>query len=103
MVSVVQLHPRSERDSLLDSLGRDLAQADREVLARALEFADPLYAGQILSTGESVWPHAIGLAARLSAIGMDAASRASGILFAAPKFLAKTDDLRERFGAEIAS
>ena len=79
------MHPAGERDALVDSLGRDLALADREVLARALDFADPLYAGQTLSTGENVWPHAIGLATSLASIGMDAASRASGILFAAPK------------------
>ena len=102
MVSVVHLHPRHERDALLDSLGRDLALADREVLARALDFAEPLYSGQTLSTGEQVWPHALGLAASLASIGMDAASRASGILFAAPKYVSKPGDLRERFGAEIA-
>ncbi len=103
---MVQLHPagdEGERAALLGKLGRDLAQADREVLARALEFAEPLYAGHTLSTGEQVWPHALGLAASLAAIGMDAPSRASGILFAAPKYLAKPELLRETFGAEIAS
>lgn len=103
MVSVVPLHSPDQRGALLDSIGQDLAQADREVLVRALEFAEPLYAGHTLSTGEAVWPHALGLAASLAAIGMDAPSRASGILFAAPKYLAKPDELREKFGAEIAS
>ncbi len=111
MVSVVPLfghdaHPGANvadnRQSLLESLGRDLALADREVLARALDFAEPLYIGQTLSTGEPVWPHALGLAASLAAIGMDSASRAAGILFAAPKFLDKVDELRERFGPEVA-
>ena len=101
MVSVVPLHSPDQRGALLDSIGQDLAQADREVLVR--EFAEPLYAGHTLSTGEAVWPHALGLAASLAAIGMDAPSRASGILFAAPKYLAKPDELREKFGAEIAS
>ena len=87
MVSVTQLYPRDEREALLDSLGRDLALAEREVLARALDFAEPLYAGHTLSTGEAVWPHALGLAASLAAIGMDAASRAAGLLFAAPKYV----------------
>ncbi|MFM9979780.1 MAG: RelA/SpoT family protein [Burkholderiales bacterium] len=103
MVSVVPLHSPDQRGELLDSIGQDLAQADREVLVRALEFAEPLYAGHTLSTGEAVWPHALGLAVSLAAIGMDAPSRASGILFAAPKYLAKPDELREKFGAEIAS
>ncbi|MCX7161133.1 MAG: bifunctional (p)ppGpp synthetase/guanosine-3',5'-bis(diphosphate) 3'-pyrophosphohydrolase [Proteobacteria bacterium] len=103
MVSVVPLHSPDQRGELLDSIGQDLAQADRDVLVRALEFAEPLYAGHTLSTGEAVWPHALGLAVSLAAIGMDAPSRASGILFAAPKYLAKPDELREKFGAEIAS
>jgi len=107
MVSVVQLQPRGpsgeSREALLDSLGRDLALADREVLARALDFAEPLYKDHTLSTGEPVWPHALGLASSLAAIGMDAQSRAAGLLFAAPKYLAKAEDLREKFGAEIAS
>jgi GTP pyrophosphokinase len=106
MVSVVPLHPRDQtvdsRQALLDSLGRDLANADRDVLARALDFAEPLYAQHTLSTGEPVWPHALGLASSLAAIGMDAPSRAAGILFAAPKYLGKIDDLRDKFGAEIA-
>ncbi len=106
MVSVVPLHSREpsadSREALLQSLGRDLANADREVLARALDFAEPLYAQHTLSTGEPVWPHALGLASSLAGIGMDAASRAAGILFAAPKYLGKIDDLRDKFGAEIA-
>ena len=102
-MQVVPLHPRAERDALIESIGAGLATADREVLARALEFADPLYAGQTLSTGESVWPHALGLASNLAAIGLDCASRAAGLLFAAPKFLGSADELHERFGAEIAS
>jgi GTP pyrophosphokinase len=88
--------------SPLAAIGADLAAADREVLARAFAFAEPLYAGHTLSTGEDVWPHALGLAANLAAIGMDPASRAAGVLFAAPKYLGRADELRERFGEEIA-
>src|SRR3954469_151171 len=102
-LQVVPVHPRAERDALIASLGADLAAADREVLSRALEFADPLYAGQTLSTRESVWPHALGLASSLAALGLDSASRAAGLLFAAPKFLGSIDALHERFGAEVAS
>ena len=35
----------------------------------ALEFAEPLYAGQVLSTGESTWTHALGLAGLLACRG----------------------------------
>ena len=85
MVSVVQLRPQ---DALIE---------------RALEFARPLYEGQVLSTGEPVWPHALGLSAGLAAIGVDPAAQAAGVLFAAPKYLADPDQLKERFGEEVAA
>ncbi|MEK6244940.1 MAG: bifunctional (p)ppGpp synthetase/guanosine-3',5'-bis(diphosphate) 3'-pyrophosphohydrolase [Pseudomonadota bacterium] len=102
MVSVVQLHAQSGA-AALGSLAEGLAAPERALVARALEFAEPLYAGQTLSTGEPVWPHALGLAASLVAIGMDPVARAAGILFAAPKYLGGLDQLEERFGAQIAT
>jgi GTP pyrophosphokinase len=102
MVSVVQLRPQGAA-AALDALAEGLASEERALVARALEFAEPLYAGQTLSTGEPVWPHALGLAASLAAIGMDAAARAAGVLFAAPKYLGGTEKLAEAFGAEIAA
>jgi GTP pyrophosphokinase len=101
MVSVVQLHPQNSA-AALEPLAEGLARGERALLARTLEFAEPLYAGQMLSTGEPVWPHALGLAASLAAIGMDPAARAAGVLFAAPKYLDPKETLAERFGAEIA-
>src|SRR5260221_710482 len=101
MVTVVQLHPQNSA-AALGPIAEGLAAPERSLLARALEFAEPLYAGQALSTGEPVWPHALGLAANLAAIGMDAPGRAAGILFAAPKQLANPDDLKNAFGDEIA-
>jgi GTP pyrophosphokinase len=102
MVSVVQLHPQSGA-AALGPLAEGLAAPERALVARALEFAEPLYAGQTLSTGEPVWPHALGLAAGLAAIGMDPVARAAGILFAAPKFLDGIEALEEQFGPEIAA
>src|SRR5436305_1274251 len=61
MRSVVQLHPQSGA-AALGALADGLAPADRARLAQALEFAEPLYAGQVLSTGEPTWAHALGLA-----------------------------------------
>jgi GTP pyrophosphokinase len=88
MVSVVQLRPQ---DALIE---------------RALAFARPLYEGQTLSTGEPVWPHALGLAASLAAIGVDPAAQAAGVLFAVPKLLAGPERdpelLKAEFGEEIA-
>jgi GTP pyrophosphokinase len=101
MVTVVQLHPQSAAGAA-GTLGEGLAPADRALVAQALEFAERLYAGRLLSSGEPVWSHALGLTASLGAIGMDAAGRAAGILFAAPDYLGAHDELRQRFGAEVA-
>src|SRR6267142_376084 len=101
MVTVVQLHPQNSA-AALGPLAEGLAAAEQALLGRALEFAEPMYAGQLLSTGEPTWSHALGLAASLAAIGLDAPGRAAGVLFAAPKHLGGIDALRERFGEEIA-
>jgi GTP pyrophosphokinase len=100
MVSVVQLRPQSA-DAALDSVAADLQAADRARMAQALAFAEPLYAGQILSTGEPTWVHALGLAANLAAIGLDTPGRIAGLLFAAPKH-AELDRIRAAFGDEVA-
>ena len=102
MVSVVQLHPQSGA-AALGPIAEGLAGPERDLVARALEFAEPLYVGQMLSTGEPVWPHALGLAAGLASIGMDPVARAAGILFAAPKFLDGIEPLQEGFGSEVAA
>jgi GTP pyrophosphokinase len=101
MVSVVRLHPQSAAGAL-DALAEGLAPPERMRMARALEFAEPLYAGQVLSTGEPTWAHALGLAANLATIELDAPGRMAGLLFAAPKH-AEPEVIRQEFGDEIAS
>ena len=98
---VVPLRPLSS-DAALEPIAEGLGEADRQRLASALEFAEPLYAEQVLSTGEPTWEHALGLAANLAAIGMDAPGRAAGVLFAAPKY-AELDVLTSRFGDEVGA
>jgi len=105
MVTVVQLYPdkgAARASDAVEPLGVGLPPAERALVARALEFAEPLYAAELLSTGEPVWPHALGIASSLADIGLDAPGRAAGILFAMPKRLGATDRIREVFGAEIA-
>src|SRR5918999_948204 len=102
MVSVVQLHPQSGA-AALEPLAAGLPAPERAVVGRSLEFAEPLYAGQVLSTGEPAWAHALGLAASLAAIGLDAPGRAAGMLFAAPKYLDGVEKLRDAFGEEVAA
>src|SRR3954470_17641315 len=102
MVTVVRLHPQSS-SAALGPVAEGLSQADRALLAHALDFTEPLYAGQLLSTGEPTWAHALGLAGNLAAIGLDAPGRAAGVLFAAPRHLDGIDKLREGFGDEVAN
>src|SRR3954469_10105880 len=101
MVSVVQLHTQNS-SAALEALAVGLPAPGRALLARALAFAEPLFAGQVLSTGEPAWPHALGLAANLAAIGLDAPGRAAGVLFAAPRYLDAPEKLEAEFGEEIA-
>ncbi len=98
-LSLVHLRPLSS-DAALGPIAAGLADADRLAVARALEFAEPLYAGQKLSTGEPTWEHALGLAGSLAAIGMDAPGRVAGVLFAAPKYV-ELDAIRALFGAHL--
>jgi GTP pyrophosphokinase len=101
-LQVVQLHPQSGA-AALEPLGAGLPAPERALVQRALEFAEPLYAGQQLSTGEGAWSHALGLGAGLAAVGLDAPGRAAGILFAAPKYLDHPEELKRSFGEEIAA
>src|SRR5688500_17686823 len=102
MVTVVQLHPQSGA-AALGALADGLSGAERELVGRALAFAEPLYAGQLLSSGEPAWSHALGLGAGLAAVGLDAPGRAAGILFAAARYLDSGERLAESFGAEVGA
>ena len=82
MVSVVQLRPQPG-SAAADTISEGLGPQERARVAQALEFAEPLYAGQMLSTGEPTWTHALGLAGNLAAIGLDAPGRIAGVLFVA--------------------
>src|SRR5580765_8311177 len=86
----------------LGPMADGLAGEERALVQRALEYAEPLYRAQKLSTGEPTWDHALGLGANLAAIGVDATGREAGILFAAPKHLKDIEPLAERFGREVA-
>ncbi|MEO8144591.1 MAG: bifunctional (p)ppGpp synthetase/guanosine-3',5'-bis(diphosphate) 3'-pyrophosphohydrolase [Betaproteobacteria bacterium] len=92
MVSVVQLRPQDAPNGRVQDALVECAYA----------FARPLYEGQLLSTGEPVWPHALCLAASLASIGVDPVAQAAGVLFAVPKMLDDPERLKTEFGEEIA-
>src|SRR6185436_13797786 len=86
----------------LDPVADGLAGEERALVRRALDYAEPLYRAQQLSTGERTWDHALGLGANLAAIGVDATGRTAGLLFAAPRHVKDVDQLTEFFGKEIS-
>ncbi len=69
-----------------------LDAAERALVERAAAFAAPLYDGKLLGTGEPALDHAYGLAANLAQLRVDAATRAAGLLFAAPEYLPNADE-----------
>jgi len=81
-----------------------LDAAERALVERAAAFAAPLYDGKLLGTGEPALDHAYGLAANLAQLRVDAATRAAGLLFAAPEYLPNADEqLAERVDAAVAA
>ena len=81
-----------------------LEAAERALVERAAAFAAPLYDGKLLGTGEPALDHAYGLAANLAQLRVDAATRAAGLLFAAPEYLPNHDEqLAERVDPAVAA
>jgi GTP pyrophosphokinase len=87
----------------LDAIAAGLPEADAGRLRRAGELAQSMYADKQLGTGELALEHALGLATSLAALRVDAETRIAGILFAAPQYLADSDDkLAADFGPAVA-
>ncbi len=81
-----------------------LDAAERALVERAAAFAAPLYDGKLLGTGEPALDHAYGLAGNLAQLRLDAATRAAGVLFAAPEYLPNADEqLATRIDPAVAA
>jgi len=84
MVTVfVQLHPQNSAAALARS-PRAWRRPSRPCLAERWSSPSRCTLASCFSTGEPTWSHALGLAASLASIGLDAPGRAAGVLFAAP-------------------
>ena len=102
MVTVAQRS--ADASSALEPALAGLEAPERSLVERALEFAAPLYAGKLLGTGEPALEHAYGLAGNLAQLRIDGATRAAGLLFAVPEYLAEAPArLAERFDADVAA
>ena len=109
MVSVThKFTPASKQDGLniqtwLESLSKSFAPAEVEVIRRACEFAEPLYAGHIEATGVPLLQHALGAAAILAGMNLDYETLVAAILHAVPEYLQNwTEKLEADFGKNIS-
>ncbi|MBI5909502.1 MAG: bifunctional (p)ppGpp synthetase/guanosine-3',5'-bis(diphosphate) 3'-pyrophosphohydrolase [Betaproteobacteria bacterium] len=88
----------------LAPIAAGLPEADASRLRRAYELAQSMYADKLLGTGEPALGHALGAAASLAALRLDVETRIAGLLFAAPQYLADSQDkLAADFGPAVAS
>ncbi|MFM9968737.1 MAG: RelA/SpoT family protein [Burkholderiales bacterium] len=86
-----------------ESLSVGLAAAERALVARAFDYAAPLYEGKLLSTGESALDHAHGMCACIASLNLDGDARAAGLLFAAPSYVEESDEkLSKDFNPTVA-
>ena len=103
MVSVARIAANDSTEAL-EAVAAGLEGAERDLVARALDFAGPVYEGKTLGTGEGAMPHAVGVARRLADLKLDGEARAGAILFSIPSYL---DDahgkLDQEFGATVTS
>jgi len=101
MVSVTALNPKSA-DAPVGEIASGLSGPEREQLRRVFEFAQTVYQGKVLGSGEPALEHALGLARSIASLGLDADSRAAGLLFAIPSYLPESaETLEAEFGVEI--
>jgi GTP pyrophosphokinase len=104
MGTVVQAAHVDLAEPALAPIATGLPEADAVRLRRAYEFALSVYADKLLGTGEPVLEHALGVASSLAALRLDAETRIAGILFAAPQYLADSQDqLAAAFGPAVAA
>ena len=88
---------------LPEAIVAGLAEAERALVERAHAFASEAYHGKLLGSGEPALEHALGLAANIAALRLDADTLAAGLLFAVPTYAQRGDDkLAAAFGPAIA-
>lgn len=85
MVSVVHsVAAQSDIEQSLQTLGEGLSGAEQARLREAADVAATLYARSELGSGESVWPHALGMALIVAGLKLDVDARLAALLFAVP-------------------
>ena len=104
MISVIPVAANDASGDALIPLRAGLEPNERELLRRAHAFAAAAYDDRRLGTGEPVIDHAVGLAANLAALRLDAETRAAGLLFAVPEYDPDAAQrLADTFGERVAA
>jgi GTP pyrophosphokinase len=95
---------RSDGASLPVAIAVGVAQGDRARVEQAHAFARDAYGDRLLGTGEPVLAHALGLAANIASLKLDADTLMAGLLFAVPTYTERGDEkLVEAFGPSVAA
>ena len=88
----------------VEGIASGLTGPERERLEHAFAFAQSVYEGKLLGTGEAPLEHALGLARSIADLRLDTDARAAGLLFAVPSYLPQSDEkLKSAFGGHVAS
>jgi GTP pyrophosphokinase len=87
----------------LEKLCAGLSPADTARIRHAIEFIEPIYAGNHLGTGEEISRHVFGMALIATALRLDADTRLAALLFAVHQFHPDAKERIEReFTADVA-
>src|SRR5262245_8527400 len=90
--------------ALPEAVVAGFSDAERNLAERAHAFAERAYANRRLGTGEPALDHALGLAANIAALKLDADTVAAGLLFAVPTYMeGGGDKLKTEFGPAVAA
>ena len=91
------------RRELLEAVALHSPGADRDAVARALDFAVVAHEGQQRATGEPYVTHPIAAALTLAELGLDTSAIQAALLHDVPEDTEYgLSDVEERFGAEVA-
>ncbi|MBW3592465.1 MAG: bifunctional (p)ppGpp synthetase/guanosine-3',5'-bis(diphosphate) 3'-pyrophosphohydrolase [Actinobacteria bacterium] len=94
---------RAELELLLEEVGAYNPEADRDLLARAFEYAAEAHEGQYRRSGEDFVLHPVGVARILTELQADDATLAASLIHdVVEDTAASIEQVREEFGEEIA-
>ncbi|WP_345532282.1 bifunctional (p)ppGpp synthetase/guanosine-3',5'-bis(diphosphate) 3'-pyrophosphohydrolase [Viridibacterium curvum] len=104
MVSVQHSVANTSGDaSLPDLLAEGLGPTERAQIAQAVDWAQSVYTGHVLGSGEGVWQHALGMALIAVSLRLDVDARLAALLFAVGEGgQHDIEQIEARFGAPVA-